>query len=200
MRGEVRRVQRGTMEAPDQDTGLALGVWPQLGIVWPELALKCFCGPEKQTRDRAGGRGVHPLSLTRPQCLQILQIIGDFDTNLLYFRNVKTSRKQAAMSFPICCQARVFQAGISNGAEEAVGKSCRLAAEPSHFLTHLHIKAHSSSTNEQLAQLSRRGASVDLQIGWIVLLRLAAAWIPPAWTPLQSPPCSSRPLMDRLNQ
>lgn len=77
------------------------------------------------------------------------------------------ARKQATLSFPIGCQAKVFQAGISNGAEEAVGKSCRLDAEPSHFLTHLHIKAHSSSTNEQLAQLSRRGGSVDVLIGWI---------------------------------
>lgn len=147
------------MGTPDQDTGLALGVWPQLGIVWPELALERFCRPRETETDMGLGQ-VGGCTL----CPSLVFNASKYSNHCLF---IGMSRKQATMSFPICCQAKVFQAGISNGAEEAVGKSCRLAAEPSHFLTHLHIKAHSSSTNEQLAQLSRRGGSVDVLIGWI---------------------------------
>lgn len=180
-------MQRGTMKAPDQDTGLALGVWPQLSIV----SLERFCRPRETDKGlwQVEGHTLCPSAVFNASKYSRLS-----ETLKQTCFILGMSRKRAAMSFPIC---KVFQAGNSNGAEEAVGKSCRLAAEPSHLLTHLHIKAHSSSTNEQLAQESRRGASVDLHIGWIVL---RVAWIPQAWTPLQSPPYSSQPLMDRLNQ
>lgn len=117
------------MGAPDQDTGLALGVWPQLGIVLPELALERFCRPSETDRGlgQVGGCTLCPSPVFNASKYSTL--LETLTRTYFFFRNVKMLRKQAAVSFPICCQTKVSQAGISNGAEE-LQVGCRTLSFP----------------------------------------------------------------------
>lgn len=154
-------MQRGTMGAPDQDTGLALGVWPQLGIVWPELALERFCRPREIDRGlgQVGGCTLCPSPVFNASKYSTLLETLTQTCFILGMSKCRENRQPCL--FPSAVRPKFPRLGSA-----MVLKGCRLAAEPSHFLTHPHIKAHYSSTNEQLAQLSWSGAFVDVLIGW----------------------------------
>lgn len=149
------------MGAPDQDTGLALGVWPQLSIVWTELALERFCQP-REIGVRAGGGGCTLCPSPVFNASKYSTLLETLIQTCFILGMSKCRENRQPFLFTSAVRPKSPRLGLT-----MMLKSCRLAAEPSHFLTHLHIKAHSSSTNEQLAQLSWRGASVDVLIGWI---------------------------------